>query len=320
MKSIIEVAEKALSLSLSLSRGYRFLFHLKRSIVLRTIPKSRTNYFRMLLTNYFCNYYSYIEQGECGFARVSYDEMHNKIFPNNREEIVSGESRYQSPCLKRASLLKGKYCDFMYDHGSRLDRVPMLMPRKMIGLYRNPFDALLSFYHYGWKARSENTGDCPDFKDMRKTLLSNYIASYRQMKRLFGSANGGRRYLLSYENLFLQTHASLTGVIRFLGLPVYPGLLRLAIKASSIQAVRKEERKAGQAIHSPKKGLRGSFIRSARVGQWAEKMDIDDFCYIVTRLSENGIDYRAFRLTEDNTIPPRFSEVIFDPPHDESLA
>jgi len=74
-----------------------------------------------------------------------------------------------------------------------------------------------------------------------------------------------------------------------------------SVEAASIKETRKEEAHLGGAIHAPKEGLKGSFARSGKVGQWREFFDEADLDRIRTRLRKGGIDLEEFCLDPKTT-------------------
>ena len=145
---------------------------------MRTIPKSGTNYLRLLLTNYFYN----IQEGHNSnkeFSNVDYFKMHGEIFPNIRSAVVNGKNKYKVAGLK----IKGEgdtlYSDFLYDHGSWMEKPPFskfFRPKKEILLYRNPLDILISRFYYFFKDRY----GAEDEHSHPRELIDDYIPQYAQ--------------------------------------------------------------------------------------------------------------------------------------------
>jgi len=118
------------ALAAGIARNPRFLWIVKRSILLRSTPKSGTNYLRLLLTNYFCNAVSYMTDGLQSFTRISYADMHRNIFPNQRYYVFHGKWAYKRPAVDRVQILARRYADFMFDHGCMLDMSRLFRPAR----------------------------------------------------------------------------------------------------------------------------------------------------------------------------------------------
>jgi len=166
----------------------------------------------------------------------------------------------------------------------------------MILLYRNPFDNIISKFYYCWRNREGQEDRFSHPREVTDEVLASFVTSYNGMKDLYARDGGGRAILLSYEQLFLQPHSTMQSLLTFLNVPVYPGLIRLCVNACSIDEARREEAIAGEAIqiHKKRLGLRGSFARSGRVGQWKEYFSQNDIDYIHGELEKNGISHLEF--------------------------
>jgi hypothetical protein len=292
-------------------RNLKFVGIVRNSVVLRSMRKSGTNYLRLLVTNYVCNIEGFT-QGTYAFSRVSYHEMHNTVFPNVRNYVFEGKKPYVSPALDRAPVFAKQYADFMYDHGGFADHYGFLQPKKLILIYRNPFDTIISTFFFKWKNRNEKQDEFSHPREVIDQVLPSFIKTYKWMRAVHARYNNAQVMLVSYEQLFLQPHSTLIGILEFLGLPVYPELVFLSAQASSIDETRKEEEKSGAALRNPQQqGLTGSFARSGKVGQWMEFFTPEDFLKIQQQLASNGIDYREFWLeAEKSALLDRYSAAL----------
>ncbi|MCI5157189.1 MAG: hypothetical protein D3906_01900, partial [Candidatus Electrothrix sp. AUS1_2] len=133
-------------------------------------------------------------------------------------------------------------------------------------------------------------------RDVIDEVLNNYVLTYTLMRDHFQRESTSKVILISYEQLFLQPHATLQCILRFLKLPVYPEVVNFCVEASSIQQTRAEEKTRGEAIHAKGMNLKGSFARSGKVGQWKAFFQNDEVNYIRRKLYENNIDYKEFWL------------------------
>jgi hypothetical protein len=264
--------------------------HQTNSIVLRSIEKSGTNYLRIMIANYLFNVVK--TNNSMSYQKISYEKMHSQLFPNIRNDIFLGKQKHGNSFLK--TLDEREYVDFMYDHGSFLDKLPRaLMPKKMILLYRNPLDQMVSWYHYRYKDRGVNVNHPNELLDI---LIRYWLVRYKEIKRLDESM-GSDSKSISYECLVTSPNNSLNDLIEFLGFEIYSELIDFAVQAASKKNVLKEEERKGKMIHgNPKKIERKSFIRSGKIGDWKNYFNSYDFNKIKKILEFEGIDIEEFTL------------------------
>jgi len=120
----------------------------KKSIVLDTIRKSGTNYLRSLIANFLAIHF----ENRC--TRVSYDVMHNELFPNIRDFVLFPEkydkqgvrTGYVYPAVDHV-IRKSGYSDFLYGHDN-FEYYTHSCASKIIHLYRNPLDMAVSYYYF----------------------------------------------------------------------------------------------------------------------------------------------------------------------------
>ena len=273
--------------------GRRFLRIYKNSIVLSSMKKSGTNYLRLILTNYFTNITARNLEVKGDYKKIEYDEMHKEIFPNISSYIFNEKSSYNNPSIKL--LAKIGYEDFMYDHGSYSNSFPInlfIRPRKTILLYRNPYDIIISRYYYFYNNRLgvENYLEHP--RELIEEYIPHYATKYSWMKNQ--SKKDKNSILISYEELKTKTEETVRKILTHLGIPIDYKLLIFAISSSSIENVKKTEKRMGTAIHSPKEGLKGSFVRSGAIGQWRDYFSEKDIEKINRILLEKKLDLGDF--------------------------
>lgn len=257
----------------------RLLPYNRKSLLLNTIPKSGTNFLRLILTNYFCNYNRINQQESLPFQKIGYFEMHQSIFPNVRSDLLNGAKPFVPNKIDRENLIYNHYSDFMYDHGHSIDFLcknkwisTYLMSAKMILLYRNPLDQIVSWYFYEYINKRKMEVDLDDILD---TLIRNYSRHYYRTK-LLHSVNPEQTFLVSYEELISKPLKKMVEILSFLELPVDEQLINLCINASSRKAVQKEESEKGTTIHSNSLSVK-SFIRSGDIGDWKNYLSGESF-------------------------------------------
>lgn len=291
---------KALYRLLSLIvNNQKFLKKHRNSIVISSMQKSGTNYLRLLLSNYFFNLLTKTEV----FENLEYDRMHSELFPNVREDIINGNSQYQNPKINLHFTDKVFYSDFMYDHGSIteafIDRSGflsrILSPKNTIFLFRNPYDITISRFYYFYKNRIEKENEHEHPRELINSFIPVFCRRYKQMKRL---SNNKNNLMIAYEDLKDDTVNTFIKILNQLEIPVDNELIKSSIDAASIKSVKKTEKKIGKAIHAPKVGFKGSFVRSGKTGQWQNYFNENDLSQINQILSNNSISIDDFTTTE----------------------
>ncbi|MBL4651424.1 MAG: sulfotransferase domain-containing protein [Flavobacteriales bacterium] len=269
-----------------------------RSIVLRSMQKSGTNYLRLILTNYFYNL-DKIKKDNHEYIEVDYDRMHFESFPNIRHMVFDGKSDYTAPQVNIYDKEKYKYSDFMYDHFCILDESPFsafVKPKKMIMIYRNPLDVLISRYYFYYKNRENSDQTYKHPRELINEYIPNYIHIYKWMKQY--SSENPNTILITYEELKLFPEETITSVLNHLNITVDQELIRFSLMASSIDKVKETEKKRGFAIHSSSSGaaLKGSFARSGSIGQWKNYFEDTDIDKIKALLAANNLNLNEFTI------------------------
>lgn len=248
-------------------------------ILLATIAKSGTNYFRLFLTNYI---YCLLEDIR---EPITWGRMHKEIFTNT---YVAGQP-LSKPGPSPIGLLG--YRDFVYQHwATQLER----FKGKIVFLYRNPFDVLISYYFYSHanrKTTPNKAGHIREIMDDRTEADAiNYALMFEAAKRFPNSM------LLAYEDMTRRPQEVFAGVLEWLSIPVQHEALDRAIEFSSIPTVRKEEDRDGP-IHTARVGnFVGYFTRDGRVGQWKEYFSAEDIVRMTRILERHGLKLDDFIL------------------------
>ena len=144
----------------------RWWRHEKDIIVLSSIQKSGTNYFRRMMANYLMILYQGREEP------VTYDEFHNEIFPNIRNAYLEEGKAYRSP---HPVMRHTPYTDFVYGHKTTFleyCRGPVVF------LYRNPLDNIVSMYFFRWKNRAHRQDMFEHPRDVIDRILPDLAARY----------------------------------------------------------------------------------------------------------------------------------------------
>lgn len=273
--------------------------YLRNSILLNTIPKSGTNFLRMMITNYICNYHIVERNGLKAFQRVGYFEMDNHLFPNVRSDILNRSKKFKENNIDQKNLIYGRYSDFMYDHGHAIDFTvkfgllfSFFFSKKMILLYRNPMDQIVSWFFYEYKNKQKKK--YVELNESIEELAANYLRHYKRtmmLKKILSH----QCHLVSYENLVMNPQNELIKIIEFLELPVNKELVTFCVNASSKKEVQKEEAMNVSTIHNQNLSSK-SFIRSGKIGDWKNHINKKSYNKIEQILLRENIDLNEFTL------------------------
>jgi hypothetical protein len=249
----------------------------KGVIVINSIQKSGTNYMRLLIGNYIFLINN--------FHSVDYDEM-NSAFPNSRERMYSG---LYTKVKKNNPIVKTKYKDII--HGHFYMGLNRNKHEKLIFLYRNPLDQIISRFNYKYKNRPSKANLYSSPSEIIDESLLIYMAHFKAIQKI----HDDKKSLLKipYELLIKDPEVILMMVLSYLNIEIDYKIVRQSVEESSINKVLECERKRGQAIHSPDE-YAGSFIQSSKVGQWKKEFSQIDVEYIFSKLRENGINPDEF--------------------------
>ena len=226
----------------------------QNSICLASIQKSGTHWFRYL----FANYYQILD-GKSD-RPITYNEMQYSLFPNNREYIREGKRKYVKP---NHELYKYGFDDFYWQH--RMHDFDDF-EGKIIFLYRNPLDYLVSRYFYA-ESLYQKYQDPSDVI----FILKQYAEYYAYMKQ-FCQTNQ-QSIMVAYEELRKSTSEVFAIVLRWLGLPVYYDFVQKAVAFADLRVIQYEEKKRGKPIVGGTKPMAGStkdgnFVRDGSIGQF----------------------------------------------------
>lgn len=253
----------------------------KNFIVLNSIHKSGTTYFRLIFANYLKLYYDKTQ------ALITYKEMQSNIIPNERDGCFFKKNRkYIEPNDK--VIRNTKYQDLIYGHSYKFLEY---CQGKIISLHRNPLDVIVSRYFYSWAYRAEKENPYNRPGDVIDWVLDKYIEHYNCLKKLAVKKSNILR--ISYEMMILNPYVTFITVLNWLNIPLNVDKVKQAIMFSDIKNVRLEEEMNGKAIHAPE-GYKGYFTRSGKIGQWKAYFNEDEFKYIVRRLEDSDIDIGEF--------------------------
>ena len=143
----------------------------EKLLVLNSIPKSGTNYFRIFLANYL----SLLSDPEMK-QNVTYAQT-SELFPNLTDDYIKGIQVPPNPLVNSVTAYK----DFVYSH--RVVSPKRCKPYRSfaIYLYRNPLDVMVSRYYYKVAHRPFQKSSIRNPPDMAKEYIQQYINRYVTM-------------------------------------------------------------------------------------------------------------------------------------------
>ncbi len=247
----------------------------RRMPILNTIPRSGTNRFKLFLANYLV-----LLRDQNRDSPVGYHEMMNTIFPNLRDEYIGGIKPYRRPSC--SLLAPYGYTDFTHSHSTRfLEHYR----GRMIFLYRNPLDHVISLFYYRYKYRSHRA----HLFDHPRQIVDETLRGYARHFRFFDRPAIVRRTLrLTYEDMMQRPLDVFRSALEWWCIPVNDSILPLAVDRSDIRHVQAEEKRHGP-IHAPE-GFTGRFARSGAIAQWTEVFSDKDIQSARALLAEEGLD------------------------------
>jgi hypothetical protein len=258
---------------------YKLLWsrHERNFVCINSIPKSGTNYCKALLANYFSIVYSRAT------AKVSHDEV-KQLFPNYRAAYIQGTSSYRPP----SSLMRATpYDDIVHGHSTRMVQ---FFSGKIVFLYRNPLDVIVSRYYYSFKYRKEQSSAAEHPRDVMRPILQEYIEHYAFMKE-----HCRRRHnaiMISYEDMMEFPLSTFHILLNWLNIPIEQKALQTALAFSSFAAAREEEKNGGTIAKT--KDFTGLFTRSGKIGQWKQYFNDEDLKNIRETLAAAAINLESF--------------------------
>lgn len=161
---------------------------------------------------------------------------------------------------------------------------------KVIYVYRNPLDVLVSGHHY-FGDREEPFSIAPledreKLKDIDVYALHHIFSWILHYKTTVDKSHVILCYERMREDPYTEFHAAFTG----LGFEVDEDTLRRSIKMSSFESIKKMEDETQQEHKSLFRGLTGKFTRSGETKQYMDVLDPGTIETIRQLIAKHGID------------------------------
>lgn len=131
---------------------------------------------------------------------------------------------------------KFEYKQFWFLHDFESMRHHFLKCKKVINLYRDPFDCLISNYYYFYKNRDIDM-KISKYIDI---FMPRYVRSFKIMEKFKNKKN---ILNVSYEELINNTENTIGSILFFLNLQINRDLIRVAINDSTLKKFKLEEKK-----------------------------------------------------------------------------
>ncbi|GEM_PF-4564809 len=252
--------------------------HENGSLMINSIPKCGTHKVVFFLANYMGRIYE-------NNKNLVDSERLNTIFPNRRDNFLEGHKSHVTP---HPIFNNSPYKDLIWGHTTKYLEY---FDGKIVFLYRNPFDTIISRYFYSIEYRGKEHTNAADAA--LSLLRDNYIIQYKTMRKLAEKKNV---LMLPYENLMQEPWTAFTILVQWAGLPLHQQFLHESIEASSFESIRKIEDKGGLQQEIPSSNFTGRFTRSGKTGQWREVFDENTVGLLTNELLSHGIKLNEFTM------------------------
>tara|TARA_R110002167_G_C12703706_1_gene654017 strand:- start:2711 stop:3598 length:888 start_codon:yes stop_codon:yes gene_type:complete len=248
------------------------------ALIINGIAKSGQNYMKVLLSNYIAILVDNRDRP------TTHQESEADIIPNNRDSYL-GDAPYKTPhfyfdALPISDILTGSSTRFLQFCRGRI-----------LFLYRNPLDFLVSYYFYKFEYRKSVDGKYARPGEIIDIALDYYLRHYLEIRAIAQTTNSLK---VCYENLRIAPFTTLHTIIDWMGLPVNTHTIDKAIEFSEFKKMRAEEDKVGVLHYPDKNNFKGYFTRSGKVGDWKSHLSDDDVEAVRKKLAAAGLSLDNF--------------------------
>ena len=253
--------------------------HLQRIIWLASFPKSGNTWVRTFLANYFLGKDRKIGINELREFTLSdarfdfYQKAANGAYPADID--LQNYMKIRSKALQLiAGARQGTHFVKTHQVIEMVDGIPLIPPAltaAAVYIMRNPFDVAPSF--------SRHTGADLDSTIEMMTSAKNIVTSPQGLYEILGrwdqhvdlwtTVPGLPMVVLRYEDLLTDPRKGFGSILDFLQVKIDPVHLRKTIKATSFDALRKQEDTAGFIERPP---TMEKFFHAGKSGGWREAL------------------------------------------------
>ncbi len=217
-------------------------------------------------------------------------------------DIVDPENFTKWDALCNSEPISNLLGDPPKEFTSDYPRSPVFLRSKMVFLFRNPLDQLLSLFVYFNRNDNRDTYKSDleifirdgHFIDWFIKVLYPFHVVRRQRPDMF--------LFVPYEQLMADKPNVLRRMLTHLGLPFDQTAFTTALELTRIEALQAVETRLGRGLRG---GERQKHIRSGKTGLWQNYMSLELVQYIEERLNRFGLSLKMFTLAEE--LEPQFA-------------
>lgn len=150
-------------------------------------------------------------------------------------------------------------------HGFRL--IPPEVTRGALYIIRNPFDVAVSYAHHfacSYDEAALSLGQDTTVTVADETVVHQYLGNWSEHVRSWARARDFKTKVIRYEDMQSEPEKTFSEALRFIGAPPDEERVARAIRFSSFDEAKKQEKEHG-FIEKPKKAEQ--FFRSGKVGE-----------------------------------------------------
>ena len=238
-------------------------------VCLATIRKSGTHYTHHFLVNYLLRIQG-LDPGETLFSHDAY-----RVFPNIRYKYLNKGWDYKAP-----GPLPSGIRDLVMQHGfGDLEG----FPGKVVALYRNPLDSVLSLYHYSHGSRKDQKHHVDSLAEVAGTYASRWAISYIALKKLIASDTPVLAF--RYEDLVADPVDKFRQMVRFIGAKLDEALLE-----RTVDDVRGDRFRQVAADKNLNPGFAVPIARDGSIGQWRNEMSESDIALVAAAFEKRRLN------------------------------
>jgi len=251
---------------------------LRRIVWLASYPKSGNTWARMLLAHYF------LPPGEApdinNLRKFTTADVRQDFFDRaaGRAFVARDVGEWLRMRPKALRLIAGSkpghhfvktHCQVLQLEG--IDLIPPEVTAAAIYLMRNPFDLAPSFARHQGVDIDTAIGRLthPETLMATPSNLVEVLGRWDDHVRGWTEAPGLPRHVMRYEDLLASPEKAFRGLLRFLKAPVKDGPLRRAVRATSFDALRRQEDEKGFIERPPQMDR---FFARGEAGAWREDL------------------------------------------------
>jgi len=246
---------------------------------LASYPKSGNTWLRVFLANLFANSSKPFDIN--ALSRHFYGEMsadlYEKVAGKPLAALDDAALHRLRPKVHRLIASLRRDTVFVKTHNAIAvwNEVPMITPEFTAGaiyVIRNPLDVSVSYAdHYGIAIADAVEAMCsPENRILTQPQsVFQYLGDWSSHVLSWCEAPGLKRHIVRYEDMLDDPNAAFAAIAGFLGVDAPRARLRRAIRFSTFEEVKKQERRHG---FREKSRSSEAFFRAGRAEQWRQAL------------------------------------------------